>query len=523
MRNILTLLIIGALPFGLMAQLSFTTQNLTGSSPQGIVDMNGDHLDDLVIPGSTFVVIHFQQPGGGFLQETFTTPQADYPASWSMTAGDINGDGYNDLMYGGQQGVTFMLQNSGSNSFSEQSFVEYVFSQRGNMIDIDNDGNLDAFMCHDVDANVYFMNDGFGNLSFNQGGFGSTGGNYGSIWTDFDNDGDMDCFVAKCGGDPVDLMLRNNGNGTFTDIAGAQGFADTHQSWSSAWGDFDNDGDMDVLVGSSSSNYHKLMENDGTGNFTNVTVGSGFDTFGGQSIEWTTHDFDNDGNLDIMGGGMIMLGNGDLTFTPLGSNNNNGPVGDINNDGFLDYMNGGNARFNNGNGNHWLKLATIGTVSNTNGIGARVEVISASGTRIREVRSGDGFGKMSSLNTHFGIGTDTSIDQVTVYWPSGTEQIIMNPPIDTLLVVEEPFSTGTAESSMPELGLFPNPATNQLFIRGGQAAQRSPAEVLDAAGRRVMAVQLDGSPIDISDLRPGVYVLRVLHTSGIQQARFVKE
>lgn len=523
MRNILTLLITGALPLGLMGQLSFTTQNLTGSSPQGIVDMNGDHLDDLVIPATTFVSIFYQQPGGGFLQETISTPQADHPASWSMTAGDINGDGWNDLMYGGGSGVTFMFQTPGGTAFTEQSFSQYVFSQRGNMIDIDNDGNLDAFMCHDVDANVYFINDGFGTLSFNQGGFGSTCGNYGSIWTDFDNDGDMDCFVAKCGCDPVDLMLRNNGDGTFTDIAGPNGFADSHQSWSSAWGDFDNDGDMDVLVGSSSSNYHKLMENDGAGNFTNVTAGSGFDTFTGQSIEWTTHDFDNDGNLDIMGGSKIMLGNGDMTFTPLGTVNNNGPIGDLNNDGFLDYMNGGNGYFNTGNSNHWLKLALMGTASNTNGIGARIEVMTAGGTRIREVRAGDGFSRMSSLSAHFGLGTDSIIDEVTIYWPSGIEQTLINPPADTLLVVEESFSTGTEEEAVLELGLYPNPATDQLFVRAGGRTPRAPAEVLDAAGRRVLALQLDGTPVDISDLRPGMYVLRVLGQDGVLQARFVKK
>ncbi|MBK9598965.1 MAG: VCBS repeat-containing protein [Flavobacteriales bacterium] len=69
-----------------------------------------------------------------------------------------------------------------------------------------------------------------------------------SIWVDYDGDGDMDLFVAKCGCDPVDILMRNNGDGTFTSMAAALGFADSHQSWSSAWGDFNNDGDMDVLV-----------------------------------------------------------------------------------------------------------------------------------------------------------------------------------------------------------------------------------------------------------------------------------
>ena len=503
--------------------LTFTPMNLTGSSPQGVVDMNGDYLDDLVIPATNFVSIFFQQPGGGFVQQTLTSPQADHPASWSMTAGDINGDGRNDLMYGGGSGVTFMLQDALGTAFTEQSFSQYVFSQRGNMVDLDNDGHLDAFMCHDVDANVYFSNDGSGTLSFNQGGFGSTCGNYGSIFVDVDNDGDMDCFVAKCGCDPVDLMMINQGNGIWTDVAGLQGFADSHQSWSSAWGDFDNDGDMDVLVGASSSGYHKLMQNDGAGNFTNVTTGSGVDLHTGQSIEWTTHDFDNDGYLDIMGGGKILLGHGDMTFTILGTNNNNGPVGDLNNDGFLDYMNGGNGYMNNGNDNHWLKVATVGTVSNKNGIGARITITSAMGSQIREVRAGDGFSDMSTLNAHFGIGEDTSIDELTIHWPSGITQTILNPPVDTLIVVEESINTGVAEGGAPSLGLFPNPTTGQLFLSAGNGPVRAPAEVINAAGQRVMALQLDGTPVDVSRLQPGVYVLRVLDDQGVMQARFVKE
>jgi hypothetical protein len=63
-------------------------------------------------------------------------------------------------------------------------------------------------------------------------------------------------------------------------------------------------------------------------------------------------------------------------------------------------------------------------VSNRNGIGARVEVTSAMGTQIREIRSGDGFRYMSSLNAHFGLGSDTHVDQVTVYWPSGLVNVV---------------------------------------------------------------------------------------------------
>ncbi|MCB0795546.1 MAG: VCBS repeat-containing protein, partial [Flavobacteriales bacterium] len=179
------------------APVTFTSTTLSSSGPLGIVDMDDDDLDDLVVPGTTFLVIHKQQPGGGFVATTINHPGVSHSPSWSMAAGDIDGNGYTDLIYGGGSGASFMMAGPNGTTYSEVNFPQYIFCQRTNMVDINNDGHLDAFSCHDVDANVYFLNDGFGNLTYFQGGLGSTCGNYGSIWTDYDNDGDMDCFVAK--------------------------------------------------------------------------------------------------------------------------------------------------------------------------------------------------------------------------------------------------------------------------------------------------------------------------------------
>ncbi len=502
---------------------TFTQQNLP-VSPLAILDMNADGRDDLVSPGGTSVTLGLQQAGGGFTLSTLPTPSAMHSPSWSMCAGDIDGNGKNDLMYGGGNGVTFMLLNNEGTAFTQQGFSQYIFSQRTNMVDIDNDGKLDAFVCHDVDANVRFMNQGSGMLQFIQGGTGQTCGNYGSLWTDVDNDGLMDLFVAKCGCDPVDILMINQGNQVFTSIAAANGFEDSHQSWSSAWGDFDNDGDMDVLVGSSSSSFHKLMRNNGDATFTNVTAGSGYDAFGGSSIEWTTHDFDNDGNLDIMGGGKLMMGRGDLTFSPASGSYNNGPVGDLNNDGFLDFTSGGTAMMNGGNANHWIRIIPTGVQSNTNGIGARIEVITASGTRIREIRSGDGFRYMSSLYGHFGLGADTEIEEVVIRWPSGAIQTIFNPPVDQPLFVTEANTVGVAEvADAPAFTLHPNPVRDNVQWNGPDGLLGKPYEVIDAAGRTALMGTLAYTNIDVSGLKPGTYTLRVTAGGTPVQQRFVKQ
>ncbi len=429
-------------------EISFTPQNIstiTGDYKIAVADMNGDNMDDIVSVSSTNVQIHYQQAAGGFNPVNITTTPASYMPSWSMAIGDYNKDGHGDLLYGGGNGVTFMKSNSDGTQFTQVSTSQYVFSQRSNFVDINNDGNLDAFVCHDVAPNVSYMNDGLGNLSFYQGGMGvhPNGGNYGSIWVDYDNDGDPDLFIAKCRGGintaKINELHRNNGNGTFTNVSVAANMADSIQTWSSAWNDFDNDGFMDAVIGASSftDGSHKFMHNNGDGTFSNITVGSGWDVFPNQSIEYVSYDFNNDGWADVFTNGQILLNDGDNTFTPFAVPMNVGGVGDLNNDGFLDVQNGNIVYLSNTNANNWTKIQLKGIESNSNGIGARVELYGAWGRQIRDVQSGIGFRHMGTMNVHFGIGAADAIDSLVVKWPSGKRDVFCNPAINTPLTLVE--------------------------------------------------------------------------------------
>ena len=537
----------------------FTAINVNSiGSERGLVDMNGDGLDDLVSIQSSNINLLIQSEGG-FDEINISTDQADYTPSWSMAAGDFDRNGYNDLLYGGGSGVTFMKANNDGTSYSEISGNEYVFSQRSNFVDINNDGHLDAFVCHDVQPTVYYINDGNGNLQFFQGhnqdgvpsGIGGVeyelaaypgpqeGGNYGSVWIDFDNDRDIDLFIAKCRGGDIQWkyneLWRNNGDGTFSNIADITGWynsfypdgghdnssnlGDPVQTWSSAWGDFDNDGNMDVYVGASAGGDggHKLMQNNGDGTFTDRTDGAGVEN-APYGIENDSGDFNNDGYIDIFSNGSILLNNGDFTFTIYeGGVPGPGAIGDANNDGFLDVFNGSNLYQNNSNGNNWLKVVTIGTTSNINGIGARIEISSPSiGTQIRDVRSGTGFRYMGSLNTYFGLGEDTNITTLTIYWPSGTVDTFNNVNVNEPLVVTEGQTLGTEISTLDQISVFPNPASEFVVIKSDYNLQDAIISLFDLNGKRVLNFKNSNNNnlVDISMLSAGEYVLRIISSDG---------
>lgn len=507
--------------------------SISGDYQISIADMNGDYLDDIVTVSSSSVQIHYQQISGAFTNTTIATSMADYLPSWSMAIGDIDKNGFNDMVYGGGNGVTFMKADATGSAYTEISGPQYVFSQRSNFVDINNDGHLDAFVCHDVDPNVYYINDGTGTLNFNQGGLGDhpEGGNYGSVWIDYDNDGDQDLFIAKCRGGAstakYNELHRNDGGGTFTDVSMMANMYDPVQTWSSAWNDYDNDGYMDALIGASSTSdgTHKLMHNQGDGTFLDITAGSGWEFNNSYSIEHVSYDFDNDGFTDVMGGGnKIMFNDGDMSFTPHYYGFGSGAIGDLNNDGFLDVQNGNTVYFNNGNDNNWIKINLQGIASNYNGIGARVELYTANGKQIRDVRSGEGFRYMNTLNVHFGIGTLETIDSVLVLWPSGTVDVVINPTINEPLVFVEgshPMSALSLDGN--RVLIYPNPTSSELFIEHLEPASVKAITIRSYTGAAVMNVSPTHPVADVSSLSEGLYIVTVELTSGERYSEtFVK-
>lgn len=505
--------------------ISFTQEEISSSATICcVVDMNGDYLDDIVTVESNSMTILKQQAEGGFESSTIALNNLTTLPSWSITAGDYDRNGINDLVFGGGSRLTIIKADATGTDFTEIPYPQNIFTQRTNFVDIDNDGNLDLWACHDVAQSHAYRNMGSGDLVFDISLMPTlpVGGNYHSIWSDYDNDGDVDMYLSKCrGGAPegdeqrINLLYSNNGDGTYTESGTLAGVDDGAQSWSTAIEDFDNDGYMDFLL-SNISDTNKLYRNNGDGTFTDIYASTGIAAQVG-SWEVQAVDFNNDGWMDFFwqNGKEIYLNNGDLTFTGYDLPFSEGGIGDLNNDGFLDVQFGNTVYYNVPNENNWLKVNLQGVASNINGIGTRIEIYGAWGKQIREIRSGHGFSHQSTLNAHFGIGQESEITQVIIKWPSGAIDSIDNPSINEALTVTEGSSPlSFASNDVMRIQLYPNPTSQNLIIENADKLNIKEVYIYSTQGRLIKKSKLVENSVSVKELTEGLYILTILSQDG---------
>lgn len=542
---------------------SLNNSDLKSGVAMAVTDMNGDGLDDIIrLDNASNLEIEYQQSDGSFTR----TDLGSVNGPWAVTIADVDENGMNDILVGGfQDGLKLLKADNSGTSFTQNVLDgPGIFLQNANFADINNDGNIDFFGCHDDGISSPYENDGNGTLLYNLDLIDTSStvasdnsGNYGSIWIDYDNDGDQDLYISKCRQgitDPMDgrrlnLLFQNDGNNNFTDVAEAAGLRPMTQTWSTNFGDIDNDGDLDAVMVNHFVN-HQIFENNGDGTFSDITADTEIETElseVGVGIQVMMEDFDNDGFIDIFlttsdGIHRMFLNEGDKTFSTVASPFvTNGPrvqsaaTGDLNNDGFIDLIagyaegfNGPSATFkdqlfiNDGNANNWSKIILEGVESNRNGIGARVEIYGAWGMQIREVRSGESYGTQNSLTTHFGIGDETTIDQIIVRWPSGIVDLIEAPNSNTTLnILEGENELSVEENTLSLFSLYPNPATSSISISSNELLENSELRVFDITGKKVFSQQLGGKTqhdIDIRHLTAGVYFVSL----GTQTVKLIK-
>jgi hypothetical protein len=514
--------------------ITFTPATISStSSICSVADMNGDYLDDIVTVETNQMTVLTQKSIGGFNSNVYSLPNLTANPSWSIAAGDFDKNGYNDLVFGSSSKVAVIKANSTGTGYTEIAYPQSIFTQRTNFVDINNDGNLDLWACHDTAQSHAYRNDGAGNLNFDISLMPTlaVGGNYQSQWSDLDNDGDIDMYLSKCRGgaavgDPqrINLFYKNNGNGTYTESGAVAGINDGSQSWSSAIEDYDNDGDMDILL-SNISDTNKFYRNNGNGTFTDIYSSTGINAQVG-SWELQAADFNNDGWIDFLwqNGKELYLNNGNLTFTGYDLSFSEGAIGDLNNDGFLDVQFNNQVYYNTPNGNNWVKINLQGIQSNRNGIGAKVEIYGAWGKQIREIKSGNGFSHQSTLNAHFGIGTETIITKVVVKWPSGIIDTYMNPGINQSLLAVEGATLAINTYTNDSFSLYPNPAKDIVTIKIKDGIEFSNAKIFDLNGKLIAEPKLNSDSFSVQNINTGTYIILFRDQNGKDYSqKFIKE
>ncbi len=428
-------------------------------------------------------------------------------AGIGVTWADVDEDGDLDPFIGKIGNIGVVYRNDGG-AFARQTpgdLAAALSNGRGSMwVDVDGDGDLDIYRTG-LGPAVLLRNDGgfvFRNVTPAALALANVAA---AAWGDFDDDGDPDLYGAP--GPTTPVLLRNDGGLSFVNVAAAAGVNTAGNIWGVQWGDVDNDGHLDLVVGDVNA-ADRIYRNLGTGAFANIAPAVAESTGSSTCL----FDLENDGDLDIyqgtLGSGTALLLRNDGAGSwhrlppsgfPPGHPTVGASAGDADGDGDLDlYLNGdggsGTAFLrNDGAGGHWVHLVLEGTISNRAAIGARVTLVADGRSQLREVSGGDGFLSQSSLPVEFGVGAATSVTSVTVRWPSGVEQTVTGVGVDRVTRIVEPgftpkgaLANGFTPGTAIDLQLDPRGVavtTAALFYR--------PAGTADAFSAATMSVGAD--------------------------------
>jgi uncharacterized repeat protein (TIGR01451 family) len=226
---------------------------------------------------------------------------------WGMAWSDYNGDGFVDLFvtnYDVDQ-PNRLYRNNGNGTFTQDLIEPFIsdmaLSLAATWGDYDNDGDIDLFVTNNIGSkNFLYRNNGDGTFTkvLNDPMVNYDGYSHGAAWGDYDNDGYLDMFVADYFTTRFNKLYRNNGDGTFSEIPSAVPALENSSSVGAVWGDYDNDGKIDLFVANINNENNSLYRNQGNGMFEKITTGSVVND-GGTSTGASWGDMDNDGDLDL--------------------------------------------------------------------------------------------------------------------------------------------------------------------------------------------------------------------------------
>ena len=506
---------------------------------------------------------------------------------------DYDNDGDKDFFATSITGLNKLYRNNGAMMFEDVTdtsglFTANLFSYGAAFGDIDNDGDLDVFIVQrDIDTrdqyNYLYENiDGFF-VEITQSAGLSLDNDFSfcASFFDYNNDGFQDIYVSNDKYVKPNMLYKNNGDNTFEDVSNSSNAGISIDAMSTTIDDYNYDGWLDIYVtNTSEGNYH--LRNNGDGTFTNVAseLGTTFNSFAWGAVYL---DADNDADLDLYVSGLLDGGDGRLPsafyknseglfgiplfigFEEDTRRSYANAIGDVNNDGLADIivMNDTEDNFlwvnESDNQNNWLKIVLEGVQSNKDGIGSTIELLADGQVQYRYTVCGEGYLAQNSSFEFFGVKDAESIDYIKVKWLSGVEDYIEDINVNTAFKLvegsgtlielyresaeeeeeEDNFEDEMADGNDDEVNtfldegvsemenelticsngaiLYPNPSSDgNVNICADEFSGNVNINIFDTSGKLVLkkTMQPNEGYIVLSELPSGLYYLKMTDTVG---------
>ena len=454
-----------------------------GNDPLSIVsdalwfDYDNDGWRDLLVVRFGTPLLYHNEHNGTFKDVTAESGLTKFGNTIAAITFDYDNDGHLDLLFGNyfkpvnlldlkdphvlpndldhavNGGGATLWKGDGKGHFADVTEKAGLSNHTGWTLDVghgdfNNDGLQDIYLACDYGPDKLFINNGdgtFRDVSEKAIGVDTRKGMNVDV-ADYDNDGWLDIYVTNITDEYMkecNMLWHNNADGTFTDLSRETGTCETLWGWAAKFGDYDNDGLLDLFVvnglrSAGPENYIPVLVNLITKpgvDFTDVRLwpNIGNMTWSGYQKKKFFRNIDGHSFKEMAAEAGV---DNDKDGRGIG-------VGDFDNDGRLDlYQTNADQDsllYHNVSTpvGHWVEVKLVGTKSNHDAIGARVTLKTPERSMIREVDGGNGYAGQSSTRVHFGLGAATEVVSLTVRWPGGTVQKV-TAAVDRITTVTEP-------------------------------------------------------------------------------------
>lgn len=524
-------------------------------------DYNGDGWDDITLNTQDGEGLRFfKNQNGIFIEDTISINVITYQTKQTNWV-DFDNDGDKDLFVTSDTDGIRLYENTGNLVLQDVTVVSgfptiNMSSYGASWGDYNNDGFLDVFVSNRTSliGNKLYKNTGDGtfvDVSITAGIDSVGHGSFCSAFFDFNNDGFQDIYISNDKPINPNILYKNNGDGTFLDISVSSGTDVAIDAMTVTIDDFNRDGWQDIYI-TNGPNGNVLYKNNGNETFTDVATLSGTIY---NSIGWgaSFFDADNDKDLDLYVCGeydqtqanflnaAFYLNDNDETFSLnnssfVGDNraSYSGAVGDLNNDGYPELIvtNSNDEdvfvwKNNTTQTNNWLKINLEGVQSNRDGIGAKIEIAINGEKQYRYTHCGEGYLAQNSGSEIFGLGASAVVDYVKVKWLSGAEDEYFNVTSNqTIKIIEGKPNLSIIDFFKNEsISIFPNPVDGELIINSKDNTIDS-YELYTLLGEKISSnINIDKFKISVntSILSAGLYLVKLKVNDVIYAKQFVKK